>query len=114
MDRKEFIKYNLENIPMSTASRKYLVRDRAFLNNRDCQKKKVVVVTPTQKKKTPRALSDNVTFKNDSGEDPRLLQFSHSKETKVNVSNSSSPTLPMSSESFVRRHSSVNLISFFE
>ena len=110
MDRKEFIKYKLENIPERTSSRKYLVGDvdRTVLNYGERPENKVVYSIPRPKMNEPRAPSDD----NRDGH-PK----SNSQGTDVNVSNvsnSSLPTPPILSESFVRRHSSLNLLISFE
>lgn len=121
MDQNEFLKYNMNNIAFRTTSREYFMGDvdRTSLNyEQQCPESRVVFSMPNQGTNAPRALSDNVTCKNED-RCLKIPQFSHSEGTNVNVvhSNVSKFTLSLptpTSESFERRRSSFNLSTFFK
>lgn len=121
MDKKEFLKYDLRNIAFRTTSREYFMGDvdRTSLNYGQCPESRVLFTMPKQETNAARAFSDNVTFKNEN-EYAKIPQFSHSEGADVNVlfSKVSNLTLtwptPLISDSFVRRHSSFNLSTFFQ
>lgn len=120
MDQKEFLKYDMKNIPFRTTFRENFMGDvdRISLSYEQCPKSRVVFSMSNRETNAPRALSDNVTCKNEN-ECLKMPQFSHSQAADVNVvfSNMSKLTLSCptpTSQSFVRRRSSFNLSTFFQ